>query len=308
MFHRASVKPYLRIVTVLEVIQKSAEFLSRKGVDSPRLQIELLLAHVLVVPRLELYLNFSRALTNAELEQIRAAVRRRAAREPLQHILGSTSFCGLELKVSRHTLVPRPETELLAEQAWTHLGAIPNRSPIALDFGTGSGCIAIALASKCTVAEIHAIDVSMDALNLARDNARLNGADARIQFHSGDGFDALPQNLRFDLIVSNPPYIPTQEIESLQPEVRDYDPRIALDGGMNGLDFFRRFAAEAGVRLRDGGRMMLEFGDGQAEQLQRIFVEHNWVVENTRRDYSDRPRILTVRREVEAGGIRGGEQ
>jgi len=295
-------------VTVLEVIQKSADFLSRKGVDSPRLQVELLLAHVLNVPRLELYLSFNRVLADTELERMRDAVLRRAAREPLQHIIGSTSFCGFELKVSSHALIPRPETELLAEQAWIHLEKLPNRSSLALDFGTGSGCIAIVLASRCPAAEIHALDILPEAVELARENARLNQLDARLRFHTGNGFEALPDGLAFDLIVSNPPYIPSQEIESLQPEVRDHDPRVALDGGLDGLDFYRRLAVEAGARLRDGGRLMLEFGDGQAEQLHRIFVEHNWVVENTRCDYSDRPRILTVRRGGQTNGARGGDQ
>lgn len=299
---------YLGGVTVLEVIQKSADFLSRKGIDSARLQVELLLAHVLRLPRLELYLNFNRELADAELDQLREAVCRRAAREPLQHIVGFTSFCGFELKVSKHALVPRPETELLAEQAWFHLGTILDRSPSALDVGTGSGCIAIALATNCPGAEVHASDISTDALDLARENARLNRVDARIQFHTGDAFNALPRELKFDLIVSNPPYIPTQEIELLQPEVRDHDPRAALDGGSDGMDFYRTFASHADARLREGGRLMLEFGDGQAEQIRGIFVEYNWVVENTRRDYSDRPRILTMRREVDSDGARGGDQ
>jgi release factor glutamine methyltransferase len=284
-------------VTVLEVIQRSTAFLTRKGVESPRLQVELVLAHVLGVPRLKLYLDFEQPLTVAHLEAVRGMVRRRGNREPLQHIIGSTSFCGLEIKVNRHVLVPRPETEMLAERAWQFLAAL-NPSPVAaLDFGTGSGCLAIALAAQCPAVRVHAADISDEALRVARENAALNNLDDKVQFHSGDGFAALPRGLSFDLIVSNPPYIPSADIEALAPEVRDHDPRLALDGGVDGLDFYRRLAAEAARHLRPAGRMMLESGDGQSEQIRRIFVQHKWVVESVEADYSGRPRILSFRPE-----------
>src|SRR5262249_55331038 len=140
-------------MTVLEGIQKSAEFLAKKGVDSPRLQAELLLAHVLKLQRMKLYLNFERVLTDAETYTFRELVKRRSQREPLQHIVGSTSFCGLEIAVNRHVLVPRPETEILAEAGWSFLSTVDSQPPTALDFGTGSGCIAIALAAKCPAAK-----------------------------------------------------------------------------------------------------------------------------------------------------------
>lgn len=283
-------------MTVLEVIQRSAGFLAKKGVDSPRLQAEWLLSRVLQVPRLNLYLSFDRKLSESELGAIRELVRRRGDREPLQHILGSASFCGLEIKVSPHVLVPRPETELLAERAWQHLSTCAARRPAALDCGTGSGCIAIALAVHCPAAEIHALDVSVEALTIARENAALNGVAERIHFHSGDGLSGMPAGLSFDLIASNPPYIPSVEIDTLSPEVRDYDPRRALDGGPDGLDFYRRLAAEAPDFLRSGGWMLLEFGDGQAEQVCEILVQHNWIVESVEADYSGRPRILRARR------------
>jgi len=284
-------------VTVLEVIQRSTGFLARKGVESPRLQVELLLAHSLGVPRLKLYLDFERQLTGANLETVRELVRRRGNREPLQHIIGFTSFCGFEIKVNRHVLVPRPETEMLAERAWQHLAAVNPSPGAALDFGTGSGCLAIALAAQCPGAHVHAADISEEALRFARENAALNNLADKVQFHSGDGFAALPPGLSFDLIVSNPPYIPSTEIEALPPEVRDHDPRLALDGGADGLDFYRRLAAGAENHLRPAGRMMLESGDGQSEQIRQIFVQHNWVVETVEADYTGRPRILTLRPE-----------
>ena len=191
-------------MTVLEAIQKSAEFLAKKGVESPRLQTELLLAHLLKLPRMKLYLNFERVLTPAEVDGLREFIKRRGQREPLQHITGSTSFCGFEIAVNRHALVPRPETELLAESGWEFLelerarprpeakaiNRRPERRSTALDFGTGTGCIAIALAVKCPSAKIVATDISADALALARENAVRNNVADRIEFVQSDGFAA----------------------------------------------------------------------------------------------------------------------
>jgi release factor glutamine methyltransferase len=282
----------------LEAIQRSTEFLARKGVDSPRLQTELLLAHLLRLPRMQLYLNFERALTPPEVESLREQVKRRGQREPLQHILGTTSFCGLEIAVNRHALIPRPETELLAERGWTLLNQLPPLTPhasTALDFGTGTGCLAIALAHHCPTARIEAIDVSPEALALARENAARNGVADRIQFREGNGFAAVPAGSRFDLIISNPPYIASAEIANLQPEVRDYDPRAALDGGTEGLDYYHRLAAEAGPFLKPGGRLMLEMGDGQAPRVQHILQEQKWIVDAVQEDYNHTPRILIAR-------------
>jgi release factor glutamine methyltransferase len=329
--------PYRDGVTVLEVIQRSTEFLGQKGVESPRLHAEWLLAHVLGLPRLQLYLNFERRLTDDEADRARLLVKRRGQREPLQHLLGTVCFCGLELKVNRHVLVPRPETEGLAELAVQFLksfdaehlgtpgehgtGPIPltrptgtlspsdgeregarersmggreNETPAILDFGTGSGCLAITLAVKCPRARVHAVDLSAEALAVARENAAAHGVADRIAFREGDGLAVLHPALTFDLMVANPPYIPSAEIATLMPEVRDYDPRLALDGGADGLEFYRHLAAGAGARLRAGGRMMLEFGDGQAEALGDLFRQHNWIVERVEADYSHRPRILVV--------------
>lgn len=283
-------------MTVLEVIQKSAEFLAKRGVDSPRLQAELLLAHVLKLPRMKLYLNFERALTEAEADATRALVKRRGQREPLQHIVGTASFCGFEIAVNRQVLVPRPETELLAEFGWQFLSTLIANPSTALDFGTGSGCIAIALAAKCPSVRVVALDVSPEALSLAQQNAQRNGVDGRVDFRHGDGLAALKKEERFDLILGNPPYVPSGEIASLQPEVRDFDPRGALDGGTDGLDFYHRLAVEAGTFLKPGGKLMLEFGDGQADALKTILESQMWIVEAVREDYSQRQRILIARR------------
>jgi release factor glutamine methyltransferase len=274
-------------MTVLEVIQRSAEFLSRKGVDSPRLQAELLLAHVLQLPRLKLYLEFERRISDDQANQMREIVKRRGEREPLQHILGSTSFCGFEITVTPDVLIPRPETEMLAEAAWEHLNKISGE-PIVLDYGTGSGCIAIAVAAHCPAAKIHAVDVSEKALAVARANA----AKYNITFHHCAGIPELPP---LDLFISNPPYIPSEEIATLQPEVARFDPHLALDGGRDGLDFYRRIAAEALPLMAKTGLIMLEFGDGQENALQEIF-KPPWVIDDIKKDLCNKPRILIAHR------------
>jgi release factor glutamine methyltransferase len=314
-------------MTVLEAIQKSSDFLGKKGVESPRLQTELLLAHLLKLPRMKLYLNFERALTAAETDVLRELIKRRGQREPLQHIVGSTSFCSYEIAVNRHALVPRPETELLAEFGWQFLqGRAGTPLPAgrraedcapyqALDFGTGTGCIAITLAAKCPQAKVIAMDISAEALALAKENAAVNKVAERIEFLQGDGFSALTgasergrparefaeadtrasRPRSFDLIISNPPYIPSAEIATLQPEVRDFDPRAALDGGTDGLVFYRKLAAEAKPFLKPDGKIMLEFGDGQADAIKTIFENEKWIVEAVKEDYSQRERILIAK-------------
>jgi release factor glutamine methyltransferase len=216
--------------------------------------------------------------------------------------------------------VPRPETEMLAELGWNFLVTRHSSLVTALDFGTGTGCIAIALAAKCPNAKFFATDISADALALAKENAARNKVPERVDFLQGDGFQALisegrvPRvpdsnaNLKvrdswnsslrkweFDLIISNPPYIPSAEIETLQPEVRDFDPRSALDGGADGLDFYRRISTDAKPFLKLDGKIMLEFGDGQADAIKNIFENEKWIVEAVQEDYSQRARILIAK-------------
>ena len=285
-------------MTVLEVIQRSTEFLARKGVDSPRLQIELILAHLLQMPRLKLYLNFERALNDEQVAALRELVRRRGEREPLQHLLGTVNFHGLEFAVTRDVLIPRPETEQLVELAAKYLPphhAGPSPVARALDFGTGSGCVAVTLAKRFPEMEVHACDISEAALGVARQNAVRHGVTERLLFHEGDGFAAVPAGMRFDLLVSNPPYIPGGEIASLQPEVRDHDPRLALDGGADGLDFYRRFVAEAPVFLQTEARLIAEFGDEQEIALAALFAAPGWIVEAIEADLSGRARFMVAR-------------
>lgn len=297
-------------MTILEVIQRSTDFLTKKGVASPRLQVELLISHVLKMPRMQIYLNFERLLAESDLATLREMVQRRGNREPLQYIIGTAQFCSWELTVAPAVLIPRPETELLAEKGWLFLSTLnPERSeprhsdvggqPTALDFGTGSGCLAIALASKVPTADVHALDASEPALKIAQENAARHKAN--IQFHQGDGFKALPSGLKFDLLISNPPYIPSAEIETLEPEVKDHEPRSALDGGVDGLDFYRMLAAESQNWLKRNAKILLEFGDGQADAIKKIFESQHFVVESIECDYSQRPRILSARPPLSGG-------
>jgi release factor glutamine methyltransferase len=186
---------------------------------------------------------------------------------------------------------------LLAERGWEFLRAKTVGSPAALEIGTGTGCIAIAIALHAPAARVVAVDVSTDALDLARTNiAHAGGGVAdRIETRLGDGFEIVPEAEAFDLVVSNPPYIPSAEIAELEPEVRDHDPRLALDGGADGLEVYRKLAANGRRWLRPGGKMMLEFGDGQAPALRNLFENENWIVEEIVDDYSSRPRILIAR-------------
>ena len=280
-------------MTVLDVIKRSTEYLESKGVDSPRLQIELLLAHVLKIPRLKLYLDFERRLSDGELDTLRVLVKRRGEREPLQYIVGTTSFCGLEISVTRAVLIPRPETELLVEQAWKFLAARGDQAATVLDFGTGSGCIAVAIAHKFPACEVHAIDASLEALQVAQANADRVGAN--VHFNQGVAVNDLISPRTLDLVVSNPPYIPDAEVDTLQPEVRDYEPRLALVGGTEGLDFYRMIASQARTRLTANGCAIVELGHGQEGAVRAIFEGAGWLVESVVADYAGTPRILIAR-------------
>jgi release factor glutamine methyltransferase len=207
----------------------------------------------------------------------------------LQYIVGSTSFCGLEMMLDRRVLIPRPETELLAERAWKCLQKCPAPTT-ALDVGTGSGCLAIALARNAPSSQVHATDYSSEVLQVATRNAERH--KAAISWHQGDLFAAIPSDLLFDVIVSNPPYIPSARIETLQPEVREHEPRGALDGGVDGLDFYRKIAIQARPFLRPGGRIMVELDDDGAEAVGKIFRAANWSIESVESDDNRTPRIL----------------
>lgn len=286
--------------TIRELLLDATCALETAGVDSARLNSELLLGHVLHSPRLQLLLNSQLIPTSAQILEFQRLVELRALRHPLQHLTGITSFLGCDVAVDRNVLVPRPETETLALRA---LDLMEGRDAVTLlDLGTGSGCLSIALALALPQATVHALDISAAALAMARINAESNGVGHRIHFHHGNCFQALrdqadtsPGLGGFDLIVSNPPYIPSAEIELLQPEVRDHDPRNALDGGHDGLDFYRILAAEGAVWLKPNGFLVAEFGDDQGASIQQLFQPNRgWSVSRLEKDLSGRDRVIIV--------------
>lgn len=280
-------------MTVLKIIQKSSEFLAKKGIDSPRLQSELIVSHVLNLPRLQLYLNFDKQVSEKDAALIRDLVIQRGKRIPLQYILGYTEFFGINIKIDRRALIPRPETEILVE---TSLDIIKDiHSPVVLDFGTGSGCISIAIATKRDDTRIVAIDTSKEAIELATENAAGSNTSGRIQFLLSDGFAEIPKDLKFDLIVSNPPYIPSEEIPSLQPEITGHEPVIALDGGKDGLKFYRYLAENAGNFLKEDRFMALELGCGQAGLVSEILTKNKWEVLKIIRDYNKIERVIVAK-------------
>ena len=277
-------------MNVAEALQTGTDTLANAGVETPRVDAEWLMSHVLNCPRPELVLRQEEILTEALQSQWGGLMARRATRIPLQHLLGSVEFCGLVFEVNENVLIPRPETELLAEGAWQFANVI--EKPVILDVGTGSGCLAIAIAVNCSQAEVHALDVSPQVLAVARANAERHQVQEYIVFHEADGRRELPSETRFDLIVSNPPYIPTTEIPKLQAEVHEHDPHLALDGGSDGLDFYRALSTHALERLRPAGRMMLEIGDGQAESVSALLLTAGWRVLEVFPDLNNVQRIV----------------
>jgi release factor glutamine methyltransferase len=252
------------IWTTLKVLTWTKDFLVSKGIDNARLEAEWLLCAATGLDRVGLYLNFEKPLTDDELACYRSMVTRRGRREPLQHILGSQEFCGFEFEVSPDVLIPRHDTETLVGEALLRMPA----PATVLDIGTGSGCIAVSLAQHVPLAAITAVDISAAALKVARRNAEKNGV--AIEFLHGSLCEPVAGRC-FDLIVSNPPYIPSRDIDGLEPEVRDFDPRSALDGGVDGLDLYRILIPSALACLNPGGWLLVEIGAGQAHDVTQLF-------------------------------------
>lgn len=280
------------VLTVLEIIRKTAEFLGSRGIESPRLNAELLLGHALGLKRMQLYLQFERPLSEPELERIRPLVRRRGQHEPLQYILGETEFAGLRLKVDRRALIPRPETEQLVEAIVAACPVPPERI---LDLGTGSGAIALALAQVFPACRVLATDASTDALALAQENAAALGLAERISWREARWFEGLPAE-RFDVIVSNPPYLSAAETAATAREVRDFEPASALTAGDEGLADLRVIVAAAPGFLAEGGLLALETGIEHHEALRAgaTAAGFGWV--DCRGDLTGRPRFVLARR------------
>jgi release factor glutamine methyltransferase len=268
--------------TVLEVIQATTAYFQKSGVESARLNIEHLLAHVLGKKRMELYLEFDRLLGEQELEPLRGLVKRRALGEPLQHLLGTVEFCGRTFLCDKRALVPRPETEQLCE-----LLIAEGKAAHVLDVGTGSGVIALTLAATWPEAHVEAVDLSPDALALARENAARLGLAERVRFAESDLLAAVTGE--FDLIVANLPYIDRGVIPTLSREVR-HDPLAALDGGADGIELFARFIPQATRHLR--GRLALEIGHDQSDPVRALLAAHNYQDIRSRTDYQGKDRFI----------------
>ena len=273
--------------TVLRILKWTANYFFERGIDGPRLDAELLLAEALDLDRVGLYLNYDRPLKDAELDRFRDYVRRRVNHEPVQYILGCTEFWSLKLNVDPRVLIPRPDTEVLVEETLAQAQDGPLRI---LDVGTGSGAIAIAIASERPSWQVTAIDLCPQALTLASHNSEQHGLKDRIHFMEAD-LSKLPEG-PFDLIVSNPPYIPASDWDGLMPEVRDHEPRLALVGGKDGLDAYRLLAAQSGQNLACGGGLLVEVGIGQADEVADLFRCSGMVGIDQRKDYSGIPRVV----------------
>jgi release factor glutamine methyltransferase len=255
--------------TIRRVLDWTRGHFEKQAVDSPRLTAELLLGHVLSLPRVKLYMDLDRPLSKEELGTYRALIQRRLAGEPTQYVIGHKEFYGRRFAVDARVLVPRPETELLVEAA---LRSVPKDAPArVLDLCTGSGCVAITIAAERPQASVWATDLSPGALAVAKANAEALGVDGRVTFFEGDLLAPVPAEARFDVIVSNPPYVKSGEIAGLQREVQQ-EPRLALDGGADGLDVIRRLVPAALARLKPGGLLALEIGEDQGAALRDIFA------------------------------------
>jgi release factor glutamine methyltransferase len=271
-------------MTVLELLESTTRYFAKHDVPSPRLTIELMLAEIAQKTRMQLYLEFDQPVPEAAMDRLRPLVKRRAQGEPLEYLLGATTFAGQRVEITPDVLIPRPETEILLEEA---VKLIEPEGPPVLEVGTGSGILALALARKFPRLEVIATDVSLAALALARRNA---GSIGNIRWVESDLLKDESLPARFQIIVANLPYIPTGQIDRLTREVR-HEPRLALDGGPDGLDLIRRLVAQSAGRSR---HLALEFGDGQAEEAKTLCLSAGYALIRVLPDFTERERILVA--------------
>lgn len=282
-------------MTSRQLIKQSAVRLREAGIPDPEVDASLLLSHLTGKPALSLRLDMDTQLSEDTLAAFDSLLQRRLTREPLQYMLGTQPFCGRMFYVDSRVLIPRPETELLAERAVAALNDAAQRHsshPAALDLCCGSGCLAVTMKLACPDADVHAADLSGDALDVTQLNAAALQAD--VTLHQGDLFDAIGEG-RFDVIVSNPPYIPREECRTLQPEVL-MEPMMALDGGDDGLDFYSRIAQGAPAHLIPGGVILLEVGAGQAEDVAQLLTDAGLTNTAIHNDFNDIGRMVEAHR------------
>ncbi len=278
------------MLTILEAINLSTEFLGKKEIESPRINAELLLAHALNCKRLDLYLSYDRPLSEDEVKIYREFIRRRSKSEPLQYIVGKVEFYGLEFNVNPSVLIPRQETEILVE---TIINAVNKEADLKiLDIGVGSGNISISLAKNLSIAIITATDVSEHALETAKLNAEMNEVSERIILIK---HNILVDDLyeEFDIVVSNPPYISEDEFSNLKDELKVYEPKNALTDFSDGLNYFKVISKKANIFLKDNGRIFFETGQGQAEDVKNILKENNYSEISITKDYLKIDRVVS---------------
>lgn len=282
-----------KLWTVRELMKTAIAYLAEKGYDEARLTVELLLAHVLNLQRIELYTNFERPLTKNELRLFRSLFVRRLRHEPLQYIVESAFFMGLQFEVDSRVLIPRPETETLVEEVLLECKNRSGEHLTILDVGTGSGNIAISVAKYAKNVSVTAIDKSADALDVARINALRHGVDKTIEFIKADVFEPLESILTnpYDCIVSNPPYVSMNEWEKLQPEIRKYEPREALTDNADGLSFYKQLISISRRLLKPGGLFIVEVGYGQSSRVELLLQSEGY---ESIRSISDLQRIPRV--------------
>jgi release factor glutamine methyltransferase len=281
----------VKIWTIEELLRWATDDFRARGIDSPRLDADLLLGRATGLTRIELIVQAKQELEPAQLASFRDLVKRRRAREPIAYILGKREFYGHELRVDRRVLVPRPDTEALVETALTRTQHV-SLAMRALDLCTGSGCVAISLALDRPTSLVLATDASDDALAVARDNALRLGA-YRVSLRQGDLYAAVPPGCRFDVVTANPPYIAEGDLPAIMPDVRDFEPRLALVGGKDGLDLVKRVVAGAAPFLVPGGVLAVEVGAGQAPAVVTLFERAGYEAVELRRDYARIERVVS---------------
>jgi release factor glutamine methyltransferase len=322
-----------------EAIRTGAEYLRKAGIDHARLDAEVLLRHVLGVGKAELYLGLDLALDAATEREFHQLLSRRAGREPVAYITGHKEFWSLDFVVTPAVLIPRPETELLVALSLARATIVPphpslspvvggegkgegvrdsrsdalayldSRPPLKiLDLGTGSGAIAVSLAKESPQARIVAVDISAAAIEIACLNARRHGVEERMEFVSGDLLEPVAEEREgFDLIVANPPYIRSGDLAGLEPEIREWEPTTALDGGADGLLYYRRIVAAAGVYLKTGGTILLELGEGMGQSVARLFADAGgFESAQVYRDYAGKERVVAAAKLLPAARTRKG--
>jgi release factor glutamine methyltransferase len=277
--------------TVLHILSTGTSFLEKKGIENPRLACELLLSRLVGCPRLELMLRQQDTLTGKRLDAMRRGIKRVATGEPVQYVIGETGFMEGTFKVDSRALIPRPETEMLVNLVLDCVSIWLEEVPAIVDVGTGSGCIILSLAAARPQGKYLALDVSDDALALARENAAAMQLDSNVHFVNADLADVVdPESL--DAVVANLPYISTSDCEKLPQNVRDHEPRLALDGGPDGLTIIRSVIQDAGIILKNNGMLFLEIGEDQGAAVVELLKESGFSDVTLKQDLAERDRVV----------------